>query len=104
MSDREFTVGDLEPNLTGVLLSNGQPVGNLAGASFVAHIRKPDGTPLSKTVTITDAPTAAWTAADWVVGDLNAAGVWDYEVEVTWGDGRPQTFPGEPFYVAPQLA
>lgn len=101
---KTYTVGDQDPPLTGVLLSNGEPVPNLSGADFVAHIQRPTGPPIPKDVTITDADTAAWVAADWEAGDLNVDGIWEYEVEVTWADGRPQTFPGEKFYVRPQIA
>lgn len=99
-----FTVNDLEPPLTGALTSNGAPVANFTGATLEAHIERPDGTVLIKTVTITDAPTAAWTAAPWDLGDLNLDGAWKYEVQVMWSGNRPQTFPGNQFYVQPQIA
>lgn len=85
-----WTVGDLEPPLAGTCLNGDQPV-DLSTATVVeVHVKRPDGTVISRPVTSTVAP------GDWIFflqeGDLNMPGAYRLEVQVTWPGGRPQTF------------
>ena len=92
-----FTAGDTAPALTGTVNAT------LTGATVEAHLRKPDGTTLTKPATVTDAATGAWSYS-WAVGDLQTPGVWEVEVQVTFSDATVQTFGPQRFVVAPQIA
>lgn len=127
-----WTVGDLEPALTGTAkgkvrsdhptLSDAEftaldpaPVDLTAATDVVAHIQRADDSIISRDVVLGDQTTApgSWTLA-WVdtdpdavppvVTDLFVAGGYSVEIEVTWPGGRPQTFPGASFQVARQIA
>lgn len=92
-----FTIGDTAPALTGTVNAD------LTGATQVAHIRKPDGTVLTKTATATDALNGAWSAT-WAVGDLDQPGRYLVELQVTFAGGLIQTFGPQSFYVQQQIA
>ena len=92
-----FTTGDTAPALTGTVNAN------LTGAAVELHLRKPDGTTLTKTAQVTDPATGAWSYA-WQVGDLDAAGVWEVEAQVTYSDATVQTFGPQRFVVVPEIA
>lgn len=77
--------GDTAPTLTGTVSAN------LTGATTVTHIVRPDKTVLTKAATITDAATGAW-SIDWVAGDLAQVGAHYVEVQVTFSNGKIQTF------------
>lgn len=97
----DFTVGDLEPPLTGTALDGTTPVDLTAADSLAVHIRRPDGT------TIERAPVAdpdqggsgagRWTLT-WQSGDLPSRGLYHVELQVTWPGSRPQTFAGAASY------
>jgi hypothetical protein len=93
-------VGDTLPNLTGTCTSSSGTV-NGTGATCVAHILRPDGTTLSKAVTVS--ATGTWSVT-WAVGDLNVQDNYQVEIEVTFSPGNIQTFGGGTFYVGPQIA
>ena len=97
-----LTVGDTAPALTGTCTSAGAPV-NLTGADVALHIRKPDATVLSVGATLTDAAGGAWSYS-WAPADLDAAGTWKVEAQVTFSSGAVQTFGPETFYVNTQIA
>lgn len=78
------TVGDI-PILTG---SVGTSVIGATGNE--AHIRRPDATVLTRSVTWTDTATGAWSVTC-QSGDLNQAGDYFLEVQVGFAAG-PQTF------------
>lgn len=92
-----FVTGDTAPALTGTVNAN------LTGATVTLHLRKPDGTTLSPTAVVTDAATGAWSYS-WQVGDLNTAGVWEVEAQVTYSDTTVQTFGPQRFVVVPEIA
>jgi hypothetical protein len=100
-----WTAGDLEPALTGTVLDGTTPVDLTTATAVMAHIRRSDGTTVSRAVTLGDQTTSpgAWTMA-WVTGDLAEAGGYSVEIEVMWPGARPQTFGGAGFQVARQLA
>lgn len=98
-----FTVGDTAPDLTGTLTSNGAPV-NLTGATLAVHVRKPDKTTvITLTGALVDAPAGKW-SAPWGATDLNQAGTYTVEVQVTYSGGKVQTFGPGAFVANAQLA
>ena len=121
-------VGDLEPPLPGTVtgkvradyptLTDAEfnalepvPVDLTAATAVVAHIQRPDGTIISRAVTLGDQTTdpGTWTLA-WVaavppaVADLSVAGGYAVEIEAVWAGDRPQTFAGASFQVARAIA
>lgn len=102
-----YTVGDLEPPLAGTCTDAGTPV-SLASADTVAvHIRRPDGTTISRVPSLANQTTSpgAW-SLPWETGDLPSRGTYNVEVQATWPGGRPQTFTGPlaSFQVRDQIA
>lgn len=97
-----YTQGDTAPALTGVCTSAGVGT-DVTGADGVAHLCKPDGSTLSRSVAWTDETTGAW-SLDWQPGDLTVAGIYQVEVKVTYSNGGFETFGPVSFYVQPQLA
>jgi len=84
----ELTVGDTSPTLTGKVNAN------LTAAQGIAvHIRRPDATVLTKTAAAVGAPANGdWIAEVWAVGDLSVPGIHKVETQVTFADGKVQTF------------
>lgn len=98
-----FTVGDNSPDLAGTLTSDGAPV-NITNASLAVHVRKPDRTVITLTGAIVDAAAGKW-SAPWGASDLNQAGTWRVEVQVTFSGGtKVETFGPDYFTVNAQLA
>jgi hypothetical protein len=97
-----FVVGDTAPALTGTAKSGGTAA-NLTGASVVLHMQKPGGTTVTKTATIVDGAAGTWSYS-WLAGELDVAGQWLVEAQVTFSDGKIQTFGPSVFRVADQLA
>jgi hypothetical protein len=82
----ELTVNDTAPTLTMTLNAD------LTGATVAVHIKKPNGTILNKTGTIVTPAAGTVSMAAWVNGDLDAAGVYTVEAQVTFAGGKIQTF------------
>lgn len=102
-----WKVGDTEPDLSGIALDAATGV-DLTGATLNVHIRKPDATVINRPVTADDQTLnpGGW-SMPWQTGDLDTAGRYAVELEVTWSAGRVQTFPGDgnaSFTVTAQLA
>jgi hypothetical protein len=97
-----FTTGDSAPPLTGVCQSGTTPA-NLTGATVVLHIRWSDGTVITKTATVTDAPNGAWSYT-WGASDITLTGPALVEAQVTYSGGAVQTFGPTSFAVQPQIA
>jgi hypothetical protein len=100
-----WTAGDLEPALTGTALDGTAPVDLTAATAVMAHVRRSDGTTISRAVTLGNQSTSpgSWTLA-WVTGDLVEAGGYTVEIEAMWPGSRPQTFGTAGFQVARQIA
>jgi hypothetical protein len=106
-----WTQGDLEPPLTGTILDGTTPVDLTTATTVTAHIRRADGSVISRAVTLGNQTTApgTWTLP-WVaavppaVDDLSVAGGYAVEIEAVWVGDRPQTFAGASFQVARAIA
>lgn len=89
--------GDTSPSLEFALLPASV---TLTGASVVFNMRRALGGVLAVNrqaavkVTETVTPTVRY---DWQAGDTAAAGVYQGEFEVTYGDGSIETFPNDGF-------
>lgn len=97
-----YHVGDTAPDLTGQCTSAGTPK-NITGAALEVHVRRPDGTVISRPGTIVTPATGDW-SMPLQVGDLTKAGTHRVEVQVTYSNGKVQTFGPENLLVDPQLA
>lgn len=64
---------------------------NITGATLELHFVKPDGSKISKTPTVTDPLTGAWRQT-WAANEVNVAGLWYVEAQVTYSGGAIQTF------------
>jgi hypothetical protein len=98
-----FTAGDTAPTFTATLTTDGAAA-NLTGAAVVLHFATPSGA-LSPAASLVDAA-AGTISYSWAADDLSDArvGVWSWEAQVTFSNGKVQTFPGGSFRVAAQLA
>lgn len=101
------TAGDTWPPIAGQCLDGAVPV-SLAGiTAATAHIKRPDGTIISRPIVpAVDqvADKGKWTFP-LIVGDLTVANKkWKMEVEVEFGAGQRQTFGPAYFPVKPALA
>ena len=98
-----FTAGDTAPTFTATLTTDGAAA-NLTGATVVLHFATPAGA-FTVTATVVS-PTAGTISYAWSGTDLTDArvGVWQWEAQVTFSNGKVQTFPGGSFRVAAQLA
>lgn len=102
-----LTVGDTTPGLTGSI-----PASLVGATAITAHVKRPDGTVLSRVLVPVDAAAGTWELPVWTAGDLNEAGWYELEVQVTFADDSVQTFWADPdntgapvvFYVRDQLA
>jgi hypothetical protein len=82
-----YTVGDTAPDLTGTFNADG------TGATGVAHVARPDGSVFSHAVTFSSpTPTSTSWSMTLVDGDLSLPGVYRVELEVTFSNGKHQTF------------
>jgi hypothetical protein len=77
---------------------------NVTGATLELHLKKPDGTVVDKTPTVTNALTGAWTSGKFAAGEIDIAGLWYVEVEVTYSGGAVQTFGPARWRVGDQIA
>lgn len=86
-----FTVGD-----TASLLA-GDVEANLTGAEWVRlNVRRPDGTTLTRDLTVVSPTAGTWSLPAWEAGDLNEEGWYELEVRVKFADGSGQTFWADP--------
>ena len=97
-----FYTGDTSPDLTGTCTSNGVAA-NITGATLALHLKKPDGTIVNKTGTIVSGTAGTWSYS-WLAGDLDQSGSWSVEVQVTYSNGKIQTFGPSSFAVVEQFA
>jgi len=88
------TEGDIEDQLT----ADSEPVSIEGYQSVVIHIETPSGSVItaddSGAVTVDDAPSGR-VSYQFQAGGLDARGQYQYEWEVTFGDGGVATFPSD---------
>lgn len=94
MTVYEMKRNDLMPVADALLRMADGSIPNLSGASirFIARYQGSSIVKIDGAATITNEPTAAVEYA-FVAGDTDTAGNFDVEWEVTFGNGKPQTFP-----------
>ena len=80
-----LTVGDTAPTITGTASAN------LTGATLELHIKRPDKTVVTKAAAIVDGAAGTWSAT-LGAGDLNQAGTYYTELQVTFSNGKVQSF------------
>jgi uncharacterized protein YfaS (alpha-2-macroglobulin family) len=97
-----FFTGDQSPDLTGTCTSNGVAA-NITGSTIALHLKKPSGTITTKTGTIVSGSAGTWSYS-WQTGDIDEAGTWWVEVQVTYSNGKIQTFGPSAFAVVEQFA
>ena len=95
-------VGDTSPDLTGQCLSNGTGK-SITGATLEVHVRRPDGTVITRAGVPVTPATGEW-SMPLQVGDLTVAGTHRVEVQVTYAGGKVQTFGPDRLPVDPQIA
>lgn len=87
----ELTVGDT-PTLAGTI--NAVSI----AATAEVHLRRRDRTTVTREPTSIDDNgdgTSSWTL-DLIAGDLSVSGLYQVEVQLTYSDGRTQTFANDP--------
>ena len=94
--------GDTIPDLTGQATDGGVAVDLTPALSCLVHVKRPDGTLISRAPTVAVGTTGAW-SLPWQETEL-IEGVFRAELEVTWSVGHVQTFGPAAFSVEPQLA
>lgn len=89
--------GDTGPPIRDTLVADDTPV-DLSGATVKIHLTKPDKTLVtaddSGAVTVESAADGE-VKYDFQTGDLDQRGSYNYEWEITFGDGTVQTYPSE---------
>lgn len=107
MAAADFTLKahDRLPSIQASLTSGGTPV-NLTTASGVKFILKLETGTVAKVnanAVIVDAPTGV-VRYDWLAIDTDTPGSYLGEWQVTWADGRKQTFPTLTYHTVDVLA
>lgn len=102
MSILIFTTNDTAPTLTMTCSSGGVGV-SLGNAAVAVHVLRPDGSVVSRAGVVADAD-AGVVELLWQAGDLSVAGAYEVEVQVTYADGRVQTFGRPAFVVRREIA
>jgi hypothetical protein len=97
-----FYTGDTSYDLTGTVTSNGVGA-NITGSTLALHLKKPSGAIVTKTGTVVDGAAGTWSYS-WQPGDIDEAGTWWVEAQVTYSNGKIQTFGLAAFAVVEQFA
>jgi hypothetical protein len=109
-----WTQNDTAPTGTFTLSSTNPATGvtttaNLTGATVTMHVTRPDGTVITRTagsagLAVSSATAPATIAYDPQTGDLTLEGVYKFEHEVLYANGKRQTFGDVREYVDGELA
>lgn len=106
MTAPTWTVGDTARDLSGHVTSTvGTVTSNVdisSASSVEIHIERPDHTVISRDVTHSGTD-GSW-SMPWQTGDLTLKGTYSIEIQVTWGDGKIETFGEASITVRKQIA
>jgi hypothetical protein len=97
VADVQMVRGDTRPYLDFVVRKEDGTVADLTGSTQVFRIRRLHETTvrIARSCVIQDAPNGRtrfmWQATDWDSGKLDAPGVYEGELEITWADGTVST-------------
>jgi hypothetical protein len=93
MAIPEWKTGDTTPDIGGQLTDNDGPV-DISGATSVKFIAVCDARvdPIEGTCDVPAGASGLWSYT-WGASDLDTAGTYFCEIEVTWTVGKIQTFP-----------
>lgn len=91
----QWKTGDTWPPLEVSLLDAGQPVDLTNATAIKIHVAPapPATITINAAMEVYGTPTDGVVRYVWAAGDLNQAGTFRLEVEVTWATGEIQTFP-----------
>jgi hypothetical protein len=99
VSDFVIRKGDRLPELTATLNDSAGSAVNLTGSTVEFHMRSTaGGTPKVDAAATLVTPSAGTVKYVWATNDTDTAGSYYGEFEVTFGDGRKQSFPN-PGYI-----
>lgn len=101
MAVPEYRVGDTWPAITGTVLDgSGNPVNIFTAVSikFVGWLQPAGATIIGTSGVVTNlddstTPNRGKWQYLWAVADLNVAGTYEVEIEVTWTTGKTESFP-----------
>lgn len=93
MADYTLKQGDRLPVISAVLKDSAGAAVDLTGATAKLNIVDDAGTAVSRTATISATPTDGTITYDWVADDVDVAGSFYFEYEITFPSGLKQTFP-----------
>lgn len=107
MSDFVLKANDRLPAIKATLNVQGTPV-PLDTATKVDFIMRSKGAnqsePKVNAAAVIVDPTGGIVRYDWAVGDTSTPGSYEAEWEVTWSDGKTQTFPTKTYHTIDILA
>jgi hypothetical protein len=91
---------DLQPNLPFQILQPDKVTPkDLTGATSISVVMRHKGGPmLFKSICILDDVVNGLGHYDWQTGDTDVAGDFEYEFEIIWASGDPQTVPVDSYF------
>lgn len=106
MADFSLKANDRLPSIKATLSTGGAPI-DLTPATKVDFIMKgaaPATVPKVNSPAVIVDPAGGVVRYDWKAGDTNTPGSYQAEWEVTWDDGKTQTFPTTSYHTIDVLA
>jgi hypothetical protein len=88
--------GDSKPIFRAQLLDNTTPVDITTAGQIRLFMIKPDEDFFDETMGVDDAVNG-WVIRPWGLADIDQVGDYRFEIQVTWGDGKIQTFPADDY-------